>query len=575
VKHREIAAAAMVLLLAALVYAPVVGFDLTNFDDDVYVTDNPPVTAGLSLRGAGWAATTLHAGFWIPLTWLSLMADASLYGLRPGGFHLTNLLLHAASAVLLLLLLSRLTGRRGVGLAVAALFAVHPLHVESVAWVTERKDVLSLAMLLLSLAAWRTWLARPSAGGYLAALGLYLASLAAKPMAVAWPLLLLLLDWWPLGRLGRGERLRRVAEKLPFAAVGLLCGLVTIHAHRLRAAMAPLESLTLASRLATAVDGLGWYPRKMLWPRGLAALYQLPAGGAPAGRVAAVALLIVAALAAGIILRRRRPWLAVGLGWYLAAILPVSGLLQAGIQSTADRFAYLPLLGLYLAIACEAASRRAPSALLRAAALAAVLALAVAARGQAGHWRDSESLFRRVLAISPASVVAHVNLGRALVDKGRPEEGMAHYRRALAIDPSDAEARLNLANALARAGRAAEAAAEYRVLLSHDPGHRKALFSLGVLEGASGEGDAALARFDRLVELEPSFAEAHYQRGVLLALSGRRAEAREALVMAVALAPSFAQAHYNLGVVQASLGDTEGAGESFAEARRLGLRTDP
>ncbi len=571
---RDLRAAVLVALLAMVVYAPVVGYDLTNFDDDVYVTANPTVASGLSAGGIRWAVTTFHAGFWIPVTWLSLMADASVFGMRPGGFHLTNLLLHAANAALVFIILAELAGRRGAALVAASIFAVHPLHVESVAWVTERKDVLSLCLLLVSLAVWRRWLARPMAAAYLGSLGCFAASLAAKPMAVAWPALLLVLDYWPLGRLRRKEWLRRVVEKVPFAALAAVFGLVTIYGHRLQQAMAPLESLTLLSRLATAIDGLGWYPRKLFWPEGLAVLYRLPPGGAPAWRVLVTAALLGLALILAWRCRRRKPWLAVGFGWYLAAVLPVSGLLQAGIQSTADRFAYLPLLGLYLALVWEVAGRRLPAAPLGIAAALAVAGLAVGARVQLAHWRDSESLFRRVLAIDQSSVVAHVNLGRALIDKGRTEEGMSHYRRALAIDPSDAEGRLNLANALARSGRGAEAVEEYRALLSRDPDHRRALFSLALLEAGSGEHAAALSRFDRLILLEPGFAEAHYQRGVLLALTGNFAGARDALATSVSLAPAFGPARYNLGVVLAEMGDADAAERQFEEARRLGFVLD-
>ncbi len=571
---RELRAAVLVASLAVLVYIPVVGYDLTNFDDDVYVTANPPVAEGLSADGIRWAMTTFHAGFWIPATWLSLMADASLFGAWAGGFHLTNLLLHAANAGLLYIILAGISGRRGAALVAASILAVHPLHVESVAWVTERKDVLSLFLLLVSLAVWQRWLARPTTAAYLASLGCFAASLAAKPMAVAWPALLLVLDYWPLGRLGRGGLVRRLSEKAPFAAAALLSGWVTIHAHRLRQAMAPLDSLPLPSRLATAIDGLGWYPRKMFWPEGLAVLYRLPPGGTPAWRVGLTAALLGLGLIVAWRCRRRRPWLAVGFGWYLAAILPVSGLLQAGIQSTADRFAYLPLLGLYLALVWEVAGRRLPRKAIRCASVLTLACLAVGARVQLAHWRDSESLFRRVLAIDPSSVVAHVNLGRALTDQGRAEEGMTHYRQALAIDPCDAEGRLNLANALARAGRGAEATAEYRALLSRHPDHRPALFSLGLLEAGSGEHDAALARFDRLISLDPGFAEAHYQRGVILALTGDLAGARDALAKTVSLAPAFGPARYNLGVVLAEMGDADAAERQFDEARRLGFGLD-
>ncbi|MGH9361727.1 MAG: tetratricopeptide repeat protein, partial [Thermoanaerobaculia bacterium] len=348
-------------LLTVLVFAPVVRHDFVSLDDPAYVTGNAQVRRGLTAEGFRWAWGNEVAGNWHPLTMLSHMLDAELHGLDPGGHHLTSLLLHAANAVLLFVLLRRLTGAAGRSAAVAALFAVHPLHVESVAWIAERKDVLSAFFFFLALLAWSGYARRPSSWRYLLALLAFALGLLAKPMVVTLPLVLLLLDVWPLGRLplaAAAERRRALGpllrEKLPFVLLALGAAAVALVTQR--EAMSPLAALSLGRRIANALLAYAAYLSDTVWPRGLAVFYPLP-GALPAWRVALAAVLLAALTALALARLHRSPWLAVGWLWFVGMLLPVIGLLQVGSQARADRYTYLPSIGLFVALVWEVAAR--------------------------------------------------------------------------------------------------------------------------------------------------------------------------------------------------------------------------
>ncbi len=395
---RSLGLALGLAVLTVLVFAPVLGHDFVSLDDPAYVTANRQVRRGLTAEGFGWAWGAEVAANWHPLTLLSHMLDCELYGLDPGGHHLTSLLLHTANAVLLFVVWRRLTGAAGRSAVVAALFAIHPLHVESVAWIAERKDVLSGFFFLLTLAAWTGWVRRPTRRRYLLALLAFALGLLAKPMLVTLPLVLLLLDVWPLERLPRGApaaEIRRafgrlLREKLPFFLAALAAGVVALFTQR--EAMFPLAALPPAQRAANALLAYAAYLGDTLWPRGLAVFYPLP-GPQPAWRVALAAALFAALTAATLARCRRSPWLAVGWLWFAGMLVPVIGLLQVGSQGRADRYTYLPSIGLFVALVWEVAERwpagrlRRPA--LAAAALLAIAPLAVAARAQVATWRDS------------------------------------------------------------------------------------------------------------------------------------------------------------------------------------------
>ena len=531
---RRLAAVALVLAAGvAAVYGQTARHGFLIFDDDLYILANPHVAGGLSWRGFLWAFG-YHAGNWHPLTWLSHMLDAEAFGLWAGGHHLTSAALHAVNAALLLAVLSAMTGALWRPAAVAALFALHPLRVESVAWAAERKDVLAALFWLLATGAYLRYARSPGARRYLAALGLFALGLAAKPMLVTLPLVLLLLDWWPLGRVSPRAWRRLLLEKAPFLALSLLSGLVTLRGQTLDLSSLQMDAPDLAARLANAAVATVAYLRSLAWPAGLAPLYPYPRAGLPTPVVAAATAALLAIVAAAALQARRRPWLATGWLWYLVALLPVVGLVQVGGQSRADRYTYLPLVGVAVALAWlagEAWPRGARARRIAAAgALLALAALAATSAAYARVWRDGLSLFGHAVRVTEGNYLMLNNLAIVLMEQGRLEEAAgvlreearanprrcdAHYnlgqileslgRHAEALPPLEralscyargarnphyvADARYNLARALAGLGRQAEAAEHLRALLRDMPaypGGRAALEYVRGLPGGEG-----------------------------------------------------------------------------------------
>ncbi len=481
-KCRQVLAVGGFLLLAvALVFGQAVRHEFVNFDDDD-VFENPHVSQGVSTQSIAWAFTHSHGNNWIPLTWISLMLDCQLYGLHAGGYHLTNVLLHAATAILLFLVLHRMTGRLWPSAFVAALFAVHPLRAESVAWVSERKDVLSGLFFMLTLAAYVSYVHhRPSLLRYLAVMVFFALGLMAKAMLVTLPLVLLLLDYWPLGRLAASSTpphcnggafvgsanlrqtdlgrfslaVRLVVEKLPlFALVAVSC-VATVWAQG--SALAPVEYLPLGLRTGNALISYVAYLGQLFFPVGLAVFYPHPEGNLPAWKIIG-AMLVLAAISAGVwAYRRRRPYLLVGWLWYLGILVPVIGLVQVGLQAMADRYTYLTQIGLYISLVwagadlCRSWSYR--RWLCRAASSLVLVILMGCAWRQTSFWCDSEALWTHALACTSWNKVAYSNLARALADRGQVDAAIAHYQKALEIKPDFAEAHYSLGNALARRGQ--------------------------------------------------------------------------------------------------------------------------
>jgi tetratricopeptide (TPR) repeat protein len=519
-----------------------------NFDDDLYVSSNRHVQAGLTARSVAWAWTTLHAGYWQPLTWISLQLDTQLFGRASWGYHLTNVVWHATNAALFFAVLRRLTGSTWRSAAAAALFAVHPLRVESVAWVTERKDVLSTFFALLTLLAYAWHAECPSWRRYgLVIAGLTL-GLAAKPMLVTLPVALLLLDYWPLGRWRGGEGTRRsplelALEKVPLLTVALAFGAITIYAQESSHALLTLERVPFAARLGNAVLAYGWYLGATFWPLGLAPTYPHPGPDLSWLWVAGVALLLLAISALVALDVRRRPYLAVGWLWFLITLLPVVGLLQAGEQPWADRFTYLPHLGLLLALVWSghdlAVRCGIPRGLRLAATGAIIAACAVASLLQVGRWHDSVTILEHALRVAADNPVAHNTLGAALLEKGRTDEAVCHFREALQLDPGSVKARFNLGLGLERQGRANEAVTQYQEALRLAPGFAPGHFNLGVLYAGQGQIAPAIAAFQQSLHLEPDFAAAHYNLAAALVEDGRADEAAPHFAEAVRLDPDF------------------------------------
>jgi tetratricopeptide (TPR) repeat protein len=568
---------ALALVGATLVaWSPVLDNGFVNFDDELYVTDNRQVQAGLTAAGLRWAWTTLHPGYYQPLTWMSLQLDAQLYGLAPWGYHLTNLLLHAANAVLLFEALRRLTGAVWRSAAVAALFALHPLHVESVAWATERKDVLSTFFGLLALLAYQAYARRPHLGRYLLVAGALALGLLAKPMLATLPCVLLLLDYWPLRRWRPGASARLLAEKLPLLALAAAAGAVTVFAQNHAGALLPLARLPLDARLENALVGYLWYLKKTFWPSGLAPFYPHPGTTLPVWQVAGAGVVLLAVTLAALGQARRRPYLAVGWLWFLGMLLPVSGLLQAGEQPVADRFVYLPHVGLFILLCWGAhdllAGWRLPRAVPALAGGAVLLACAVCTWLQVHRWHDSVTLLEYTLRVNPVNPVAHNNLGAAFLRQGRLDRAVRHFAAALEADPASARAHYNMGVALVRQGRPGEAIDHFAEALEVDPRFALAHYEWGVALASLGRPEEAILHFRAAVDLDPRITPAHHNWGVALLELGRRQEALPHFRKALELDSAFAPAHASLGVLLFEEGKLEEAEAHFRAVLRLAPR---
>ncbi|HEV8583045.1 MAG TPA: glycosyltransferase family 39 protein [Thermoanaerobaculia bacterium] len=456
---RPLLLAAALALLTAVAFLPVLENGFVNLDDGLYVTRNFWVRKGFTLGGLAWLWTANVANNWHPLTVLSHMLDCQLFGVTPAGHHLTSLLLHLANVLLLFEVLRRMTGAVWRSASASALFAVHPMHVESVAWVAERKDVLSALFWIAAMGAYQRYAVRPSLGRYLLVALAMALGLLAKPMVVTLPLVLLLLDVWPLGRLrfepGWGGRLARLAaEKLPLLALSAAASFVTLRFQT--TSLVDLEIVPWKLRLANAAVSYAAYLGKLLLPRNLAVFYPLPLA-IPAWKALAAAALLAALTALAVRRARQAPWLLVGWLWFLGTLVPVIGLVQVGRQAMADRYTYLPSIGIFLAacwglpeLARDRAGRRAA---LAAASILAILALTAVTRAQVRHWSDSVDLFEHALAVTQDNYVAHIGLAKALATRRDWSGAAVHFRAALTLRPGLREVRLGLNEALREEAR--------------------------------------------------------------------------------------------------------------------------
>jgi len=508
----------LLLAAVAIAFAGVRSFEFVHYDDLQYLLKEPFVRQGLSWGGVAWAFGRFQLGNWHPLTMLSYLLDAELWGMDPGAFHLVNVALHAANTVGLFLLLRRTTGHAVRAALVAALFALHPLHVESVAWVAARKDVLSTLFFLLTLSAYVRWVERPTVWRHAGVVALYALGLMAKPMLVTLPFVLLLLDHWPLGRFAETTagvrpllgRLGRLAlEKAPLFGLALASCVVTLFAQA--GAMEPLAHLTLPERLANAALSVLRYLGLLVWPAQLAPLYPMPprvdlAAGALAGGIVLVASLAILRSA------RRLPWLFTGWFWYLGTLVPVIGVVQVGIQSHADRYTYVPLIGIFLAIVWGVAEWTAPHRRARlaagVAAVAVLVALSVRTRHQLEIWRNSETLYEHTLAVAPENPIIHYNLATLLAEHGRYPEAIAHQREAVRLAPDLMEGWSQLALTLAANGELAEASRVLEEVRPRADGSAEVQYALGLVALLKGELWPAEQGAKRALAIDPSFSRA-------------------------------------------------------------------
>jgi tetratricopeptide (TPR) repeat protein len=581
------------------VYAQVGGFDFINYDDPGYVTENNEVKAGLTPHGIAWAFTHFREANWHPLTWLSHMLDVQIFGLRAGWHHLVNVALHVANVVLLFLLLQRTTRAPWRSAVVAALFALHPLHVESVAWIAERKDVLSTFFGLLALTAYAKYVESKSAAAvpspesiapirsesrkwYLWTTVCFALSLMAKPMLVTLPFAMLLLDFWPLQRMeNQGWRtfftrpfFRLMWEKKLWFAMVAASSAITFYAQKAGGAVLTTEYFPITVRIANAVHSYFEYVLKACWPIHLAIFYPLQPDQPLSSSLGATVFLVVVSLAA-LATIRRWPFFLVGWIWFLGTLVPVIGLVQVGRQAMADRYTYIPFTGLFIIAVWggwELLCRRKAAAIIAAAGTAAVLiAFAVVTVTQLQYWRNSLVLFTHVLAVTRNNDAAHNNLGTQLAKLGRREEALTHYIEALRIDPNNAHYQNNLATALARQGQFDAAMEHYQAAIQINPRFAKAYSNLGALYLAERRLGEALTNLNEAIRIEPDNGEARSNLGNALSMAGRLDEAIQQHLKAVQLDPFNGTVRLNAGLALLKAGRANDAAVQFSAA----VRYDP
>jgi tetratricopeptide (TPR) repeat protein len=615
------------LTLAVVTFAaywPVLSNGFITYDDGSYITENPAVLSGINATSLRWAFNLGYSGNWHPLTWMSHMLDVSLFGVTPAAHHLMGLLLHIASSVLLFLLFQRMTGLPArlphsilqVGQAggrfspsasarlwrdgqagalwpsafVAAVFALHPLHVQSVAWAAERKDVLSTLFWILTILAYVRYVERSRRSMYLLALVLFALGLMAKPMLVTLPFVLLLMDYWPLGRMRFNKKTREqgqrkhttgdhlptgkslvslIIEKLPFLGLALASSVITFFAQRQGGAVAATESLSLDLRVTNALVSYILYIGKTLWPSNLAFFYPHPAEHLPVWQAIVAGLVLLAVTALSIQMAKHRPYVAFGWLWYLVTLVPVIGIVQVGLQAMADRYMYVPIIGLSVvigwAVADLAGRMRVRVRLAGFAAIVATAAMAATTFVQAGYWHDSRTLYEHAINVTDHNWVAHANLGVVLAKEGRVNDAMAHYTQALQIKPDYVEAHRLLGFHLADAGKIDEAIAHFKEAIRIKPADAEAHHNLGSLLARQGKIDEAMVEYNEALKIDSTYVDSHFNMGFFLSQQGKTEEAIAQYKEALHIKPDYADARLNLGNLLVGQGKTDEAIAEYVE----------
>ncbi len=565
--HRRDIWGCLVLAVVTLVlYLPALRHDFVQYDDQQYVTENPQVQAGLSVTGLQWAFG-FHAGNWHPLAWLSHMLDCQLYGANPAGHHLTSILLHTANAVLLLLALRRLTGATWRSAIVAALFAWHPLHVESVAWVAERKDVLCALFWLLTLHAYAGYAARPGARRYAATLGFFVLALMAKPMAVTLPFVLLLLDYWPLKRVQNKSLRALFWEKTPFFAATLGVCVLTMLAQE--QAIASTAGLTVLQRLANVVVAYAHYLGAMFVPQNLAVFYPYQLFR-PASTIWLACLVIAAVSLLAMFNARRRPYLLIGWLWYLGTLVPVIGLVQVGDQAWADRYTYLPLIGLFVFVVWGAAEWIGNRPRLRVVAVAVMAIVLLATTSvQLRHWKNTRTLFEHADRVTHENQMAATILGSLLAQEGRLDDAIEHFQRALRYKPGYPEAHFFLGHTFDQQGKLEEAVVEYQSALRFKPMQEQTHIFLAITLAKQKKLEDAINHYLAALKLNPQSAVTHNNLARIYHTLGQFDAAVEHYTSALRVNPTLAIAHNNLGILLLQKGNLAEGARHLREALRL------
>ncbi len=553
-----------------------------NYDDGIYVYQNPEVLAGLTWRGIRWAFTFDQIGHWHPVTWFSHMLDSSVWGRRAGGHHLTSVLLHLTTTILLFLALKQMTGALWRSAVVAALFAIHPQRVESVAWIAERKDILSGLFFVATILAYLRYTARPGVARYAIVALLFALGLMSKGMLVTLPVVLLLLDYWPLARFEsvssevtprrqiRARFLALAGEKVPLLILSAASCVVTSLSPE---KIPPVFQMPLFWRIENAIVSYVIYIKQMFYPVGLGLPYLNSTGGFTAREVIAALVLLAAISIAAFLYRKQFPYLIVGWLWYLVMMLPVIGLVQMSYAARADRYTYLSHIGLYLMVVWGTVdlTRGRPRLrqLLSFAGLLLVALLVMQARVQASRWHDSETLWRYILSKDPNNYVACVSLGTIFDQKGQIDAAIQLYEKAERLEPRYVEAHNNLGSAFGRAGRVPEAIAQYKKAVELMPHLPQLHSNLGAALARNGELTEAMIQFRKAIELSPDFAEAHSNLGYALLMKGNADEALVELQKGVELKPDSIETQMHLGDLLLARGQIVDAIVHYREALRL------
>ena len=573
IRRKEIIICLFLVLTTLAVYWQVTNHEFLNYDDNIYITKNHHVQAGLNLESTIWSFTsgTMVSNYWHPLTWLSHMLDFQLYGMNAGGHHMTSLLFHFTNTLLLFFIFRRMTGDIWQSGFVAALFALHPLHVESVAWVAERKDVLSTFFWLLTMLAYCRYVEKPVLIRYFMVLLFFVLGLMSKPMLVTLPFVLLLMDYWPLGRIQLGQVIkpvnvkaqktsvfRLVGEKIPFFLLTAVASVAAYITQQKGDALAHMDLALLKIQIANALVSYVSYIGKMIWPGQLAVFYP-HLGTLPIWESVGAALLLISLTAFVVIPWRRFPYLSVGWFWYIGTLVPVIGLVKVGSFAMADRYTYVPLIGLFIIIAWfvpELVARRHHKKILFAALAILYLSILMAVTWkQVRYWKNSIALFEHSLNVTTNNYVAHDKLGEALAEQNRTAEAIRHYSETLKIEPYCVQAYLNMGDAHASLGNSEDAVYYYNKALQIKPKYAKAHNNLGNAMARQGNFEAAVYHYNEALKINPNYAGAHYNLGKIASNQGKIEDAIIHYQKALQKDPDMTQALYNLSWIGATSED--------------------
>ncbi len=572
-------------------YSPILKNEFITYDDGSYIAENPAVLSGLNWTSIQWAFNVGYSGNWHPLTWVSHMTDVALFGVNPSVHHLMNLLLHIANSVLVFLVFQRMTKIVWPSAFVAIVFALHPLHVQSVAWAAERKDVLSMLFWLLTMWSYVRYVERPKTARYLLALLFFALGLMTKPMLVSLPIVLLLIDFWPLRRTkltgGTKEQDPKkrgttktisgwmplgslLKEKLPFVGLAIVSSVITFLAQREGGAVAGTGVLSLGLRITNALISYLAYIGKTFWPSNLAFFYPHPAEHLPLWQAVLAALILIGVSVGAVMIAKRRPYIPFGWFWYLVTLVPVIGIVQVGLQAMADRYMYIPIIGLSVMIGWGVSDflKTINKRVLAFAAVVLTVSMAASTFVQAGYWRNSRTLYEHAIEVTDHNWVAHTNLGVVLAKEGRINDAMDHYTQALQIKPDYVEARRLLAFHLANGGRIDEAITHFKEALKINPNDPEARNNLGSLLARKGKVSEAINEYREALRTNPNYVDARFNLGFFLSQQGNTSEAIEEYLEAVRIKPDYADARLNLGNLLIAQGKSDEGIAQYAELTR-------